>query len=163
MKRELIINKAAELLFDQQRNFSFRTIASELNISLGTINYHFKSKDKLIALAVQSVIEQSFALEEKPHLEELLLDIVSRILMLMNSIEASYQLLLLIQIQNNLLEQDMIEYIAKHYQDEISKKELMKIALSLQMCIINPNITLNEFKLDIRKENEAKQIIQLLL
>lgn len=57
--KEIIINTTIELIEQSNgdiKKITSRSIAEKSGIALGLINYHFKSKEKLIALCVQRII-----------------------------------------------------------------------------------------------------------
>ena len=59
--RERIIEVTTKLIQDNKgdiRNITSRKIASESGVGLGLINYHFGSKDQLITMCVQKIIDQ---------------------------------------------------------------------------------------------------------
>ena len=59
--KELIISSTIELIEQSNgdiKTITSRSIAEKSGIALGLINYHFESKDKLIALCVQRIINK---------------------------------------------------------------------------------------------------------
>lgn len=59
--KEAIIRATTELIEQSDgevKNITARAIAEKSGVALGLINYHFESKDKLIALCVQRIINK---------------------------------------------------------------------------------------------------------
>ncbi len=59
--KEIIIRATTELIEQsggEVKNITARAIAKKSGVALGLINYHFESKDKLIALCVQRIINK---------------------------------------------------------------------------------------------------------
>lgn len=59
--KETIINATTELIEQsggEVKNITARAIADKSGVALGLINYHFESKEKLIAICVQRIINK---------------------------------------------------------------------------------------------------------
>lgn len=59
--KEIIINTTTELIEQsggEVKNITARAIAEKSGVALGLINYHFESKENLIALCVQRIINK---------------------------------------------------------------------------------------------------------
>ena len=59
--KETIIGATIELIEQSEGNINLvtaRAIADKSNVALGLINYHFESKEKLIAICVQKIINK---------------------------------------------------------------------------------------------------------
>lgn len=59
--KETIIGATIELIEQSEGNINLvtaRAIADKSNVALGLINYHFESKEKLIAICVQKIISK---------------------------------------------------------------------------------------------------------
>ncbi len=73
--KETIINAATELIEQsggEVKNITARAIADKSGVALGLINYHFESKDNLIAICVQRIINKvlmGFAPDKKDYTE----------------------------------------------------------------------------------------------
>lgn len=74
--KEAIIDAATELIQQSSGNITeitTRAIAGKANVGIGLINYHFQSKDNLITICVQRIIQQviqSFSLEGKTYSDD---------------------------------------------------------------------------------------------
>lgn len=73
--KETIINATTELIEQsggEIKNITARAIADKSGVALGLINYHFESKDNLIAICVQRIINKvlmNFAPDKKDYTE----------------------------------------------------------------------------------------------
>jgi len=73
--KETIINATTELIEQsggEVKNITARAIADKSGVALGLINYHFESKDNLIAICVQGIINKvlmNFAPDKKDYTE----------------------------------------------------------------------------------------------
>ena len=73
--KEAIINATTELIEQsggEIKNITARSIADKSGVALGLINYHFESKENLIAICVQRIINKvlmSFAPDKKDYSE----------------------------------------------------------------------------------------------
>lgn len=73
--KEIIINAATELIEQsggEIKNITARAIAGKSGVALGLINYHFESKESLVAICVQRIINKvlmSFAPDKKDYSE----------------------------------------------------------------------------------------------
>lgn len=73
--KETIINATTELIEQsggEIKNITARSIADKSGVALGLINYHFESKENLIAICVQRIINKvlmSFAPDKKDYTE----------------------------------------------------------------------------------------------
>lgn len=73
--KETIINAATELIEQsggEVKNITARAIADKSGVALGLINYHFESKDNLIAICVQRIVNKvlmGFAPDKKDYTE----------------------------------------------------------------------------------------------
>lgn len=71
--KEIIINATTELIEQsggEVKNITARVIADKSGVALGLINYHFESKENLIAICVQRIINKvlmSFAPDKKDY------------------------------------------------------------------------------------------------
>ena len=71
--KEAIINAATELIKrsgGEVKNITARAIADKSGVALGLINYHFESKENLIAICVQRIINKvlmSFSPDKKDY------------------------------------------------------------------------------------------------
>ena len=71
--KETIINAATELIEQsggEVKNITARAIADKSGVALGLINYHFESKDNLIAICVQRIVNKvlmGFAPDKKDY------------------------------------------------------------------------------------------------
>ena len=69
--KETIINATTELIEQsggEVKNITARAIADKSKVALGLINYHFESKENLVAICVQRIINKvlmSFAPDKK--------------------------------------------------------------------------------------------------
>ncbi|WP_165919306.1 TetR/AcrR family transcriptional regulator [Kineothrix alysoides] len=74
--KESIITAATGLIQQSSGNISeitTRAIAGKANVGIGLINYHFQSKDNLITICVQRIIQQvilSFSMEGKTYTDD---------------------------------------------------------------------------------------------
>ena len=73
--KDIIINATTELIEQsggEVKNITARAIADKSGVALGLINYHFESKENLIAICVQRIINEvlmSFAPDKKDYTE----------------------------------------------------------------------------------------------
>ncbi len=73
--KERIINAATELIEQsggEVKNITARAIADKSGVALGLINYHFESKENLIAICVQGIVNKvlmNFAPDKKDYTE----------------------------------------------------------------------------------------------
>ena len=73
--KETIINATTELIEQsggEMKNITARAIADKSGVSLGLINYHFESKENLVAICVQRIINKvlmSFSPDKKDYTE----------------------------------------------------------------------------------------------
>jgi len=73
--KERIINAATELIEKsggEVKNITARAIADKSGVALGLINYHFESKENLIAICVQGIVNKvlmNFAPDKKDYSE----------------------------------------------------------------------------------------------
>ncbi|MBP1546884.1 MAG: TetR/AcrR family transcriptional regulator [Oscillospiraceae bacterium] len=73
--KEIIINATTELIEQsggEIKNITARAIADKSGVALGLINYHFESKENLVAICVQRIINKvlmSFAPDKKDYSE----------------------------------------------------------------------------------------------
>ena len=73
--KEAIINATTELIEQsggEIKNITARAIADKSGVALGLINYHFESKENLVAICVQRIINKvlmSFAPDKKDYSE----------------------------------------------------------------------------------------------
>ena len=73
--KEIIINATTELIEQsggEVKNITARAIADKSGVALGLINYHFESKDNLIAICVQRIVNKvlmGFAPDKKDYTE----------------------------------------------------------------------------------------------
>ena len=73
--KERIINAATELIEKsggEVKNITARAIADKSGVALGLINYHFESKENLIAICVQGIVNKvlmNFAPDKKDYTE----------------------------------------------------------------------------------------------
>ncbi len=73
--KEIIINATTELIEQsggEVKNITARAIADKSGVALGLINYHFESKQNLIAVCVQRIVNKvlmSFAPDKKDYTE----------------------------------------------------------------------------------------------
>jgi len=73
--KETIINATTELIEQsggEVKNITARAIADKSGVALGLINYHFESKENLIAICVQGIINKvlmNFAPDKKDYTE----------------------------------------------------------------------------------------------
>ena len=73
--KETIINATTELIEQsggEIKNITARSIADKSGVALGLINYHFESKENLIAICVQGIVNKvlmNFAPDKKDYTE----------------------------------------------------------------------------------------------
>ncbi len=160
MKKVKIVEHTESLLFDPSQKFSFRKLSQDLDISLGSINYHFKTKENLIVEALNLHLDRELAKISTGTLEEFLYAVTKKFLTITSNLDEEYHLYLLRQVQDRATIQ-LLPRISQHF--EIEEIELFKLFATLQIFVLNRNNSQNILSLNIEDDNDLKEIVKCII
>lgn len=150
--RNRIIRAAIEILNDvtDVDKITIRQVAERANVGIGLINYHFKTKNNLLSIAVSDVMAKMATgfLSSGNHLE---LEPVAKLKKMLNelySFSAQHEKLVQFTLTNNILNGDMqtplfivpvLREIFGNRKDEIHLRIIaLQILLPIQFTSLNP-------------------------
>ncbi len=160
MKKVKIVEHTESLLFDPSQKFSFRKLSQDLDISLGSINYHFKTKENLIVEALNLHLDRELSKMSTGTLEEFLYAVTKKFLTITNNLDEEYHLYLLRQIQNRATIQLLPQMSQLFAIDSI---ELFKLFATLQIFVLNRSNSQNILNLNIENDDELREIIRSII
>ena len=168
MTREQIIEATIDLINESDgdiNNVSIRKIAKKLNIAVGLINYHFESKEKLIELCVERIINIQ-VMSFKPSREEA--DSLSMIKTVATEVadylwenKAVSRISIMSDFNNPKIDDNTMKSIKGlmySVKDESLKLESFMLVSLMQDIFLRSNI-LKEFGYELENKNERDSLI----
>ncbi len=171
-----IVQAAEELLKEKDiESITSRDIAAKAQVSLGNINYHFKSKDELLSVAVQQKFFDTVQLYQRKRTDiknpkEELKQITEEFFTHLMKYKRIGRFVLKYKLTNRTFnsERFLMPYIAKHYED----KQISPLRIKLKAMQINSVVSVAYFNseeffkytdLDLRNEDDVKKMIANLI
>jgi len=171
-----IIKAAEELLKEKDiESITSRDIAAKAQVSLGNINYHFKSKDELLSIAVQQNFFDTVQIYKRKKTDiknpkEELKQITEVFFAHLMKYKRIGRFVLKYKLTNRTFrsERYLMPYIAKHYEGrQISplhiKLKAMQINSVVSVAFFNSEEFFKYTDLDLSNEDDAKKMIANLI
>ncbi len=175
--RNRIITAASEILHEVTdiEKITVRQIAERANVGIGTINYHFNSKDNLLSIAIGGImadmIKDFLNPKKNPQLEPI--QKLKTMLKEVCNVAAANKKLSQFMLTQAVLNGDMqtplylIPFLKEIYGNEKEEIELRVIALQILQPIQIAGISVSSFfmysGMDFYNEEERNKLIDLLI
>lgn len=174
--KDKLINAALELLREKEiEAITSRDIANRANVSLGNINYYFKSKEELLSCTVQEHFSHTVQIfkdkgtvikNPKEELAEVIQDFFNHLVKYKRI--GKYVLKYKLTSRTFNSERYLLPYIAKFYENKsISPMSLKLKTLQLSSVITIAFFNSNEFfrytDIDLDKSSDVKKMIGVLI
>lgn len=175
--RNRIIEAAIEIMQEVPdiEKITVRQIAERANVGIGTLNYHFNSKDNLLSIAVSKImantIDDLWKSTQNPAMDPV--ENLKSMLKKVCNIGASQKKLTQFMLTQLLANGDMktslylVPFLKEIYKDTKEEVELRILALQLlqpiQIAGISPSDFLMYSGIDFYEETERNRFIDLLV
>ena len=168
--RERIISSAIEILYEVSdiEKITVRQIAERANVGIGTINYHFNSKDNLLSFAIGEVmanrVNEFLKPQKNSHLDPV--ENLKTMLKEVCSVAVANKKLVQFMLAKIISDGDMKTplYFMPFLKEEIELRVIaLQILQPIQLAGISPASFLMYSGVDFYDENDRNKFIDMLV